>query len=89
MKKFIKISLIVILVIWCICFITDYIRCGNLESPIFVACKYSYSDGINVGTCYGLGYTVTIEKDIVEYPEIKIYSVNMKVFGKTVSASIE
>ncbi len=88
MKKFIKVSSIVIFIMWCICFITDYIRCGNLENPIFVACKYSYSDDKNVGNCYGLGYTVTIEKDVVEYPE-KIYSVNMKVFGKTVSASIE
>lgn len=88
MKKFINISLIIVFIIWVICFIIDYIRCDNLESPIFVVCKYSYSDDKNIGNCYGLGYTVIIEKDVVEYPE-KIYSINMKVLGKTISASIE
>lgn len=60
MKKKILIAILIIVVIGCTCFVIDYIRIKNNQTPI---CSFHYSyytDGgkMGSGTYYGLGYKI-------------------------------
>ncbi len=89
-KKAIKIGVslvMLLLVLWCAIFVTDYTRCGALQEPLFVVAGSTADDG-GSGVYYGLGYTVVMQKHLsVEYGVV-IESVQMMVLGKVVSASI-
>lgn len=78
---------VTLVVLWGAMFVTDYVRCGSLREPIFVLAGITYDDG-GSGTYHGLGYTVTVRKHISTEYGIEIEYVEMRVFGKVVSASI-
>lgn len=91
MRKKKKIILLVIcaaIVLWGAMFTTDYIRCSSLKEPWFVVAKGVAADDGGSGTYQGLGYTVDIEKYIDTEYGLCVRSVKMKVFGKTIAASI-
>lgn len=88
MKKSLKIILIVLLVLiflWGICFLVDYIRAKNNKSPIFCILETTANDG-GTNIYLGLGYKVIDFHRIMEYSEenttyyddVKIGSWNMK-----------
>lgn len=89
-KKTSRIFLIVIcalVVLWGAMFSVDYVRCNSLREPLFAVSRGVTADDNGSGTYQGLGYTVSIEKDIdAEYGPC-IRSVEMKMFGKVISAS--
>lgn len=93
-KKSLKILLLVVitlLIVWSGMFVTDYIRCGSLQTPIFVIASNTVDD-YGSGKYYGLGYTVNMRKLLDEEHGVtveSIESVEMSVFGKIISASIQ
>ena len=69
MKKSLKIILIVLLVLiflWGICFLVDYIRAKNNKSPIFCILETTANDG-GTNIYLGLGYKVIDFHRIMEY----------------------
>lgn len=75
-------------VLWGAVFITDFTRCNSLREPLFVIAKGVAADDGGSGTYQGLGYTVDIEKYIDPEFGSCVKSVEMKMFGKVISASI-
>ena len=77
------------ILIWTSMFITDFIRCSSLKVPIFVRESDNVADDGGSGTYNGLGYTVNLKKYIsAEYGTV-LESVEMYMFGKVISASIQ
>ena len=88
-KKTSIITVVVIFVLWSAVFTTDYIRCGNLKSPIFVIASDDIKKDGGSGIYYGLGYSVEIEKELDIESGVNVISVQMKIFDKIISASIQ
>ncbi len=90
--KAVKITVIVLcalVFLWGAMFLTDFIRCGSLKAPLFVvATENSLTCDCGSGTYYGLGYTVEMEKYIDLEGGLSVQSVEMRMFGKTISASV-
>ncbi len=57
-----------------------------MKEPLFVVPGLPHDGGS--GTYYGLGYTVEVEKHIDVAYRLCVDSVEMKMLGKVVSASI-
>lgn len=90
MKKKVKIILIIVglfVILWGTTFTTDYIRSSSLKEPLFVVPVVTADDG-GSGTYQGIGYTVEVKKHIDSELGVCVDSVEMKIFGKTISASI-
>jgi hypothetical protein len=85
--KIILITVGAIVILWGTVFITDSIRCASLKEPLFVVPGPTADDG-GSGTYYGIGYTVEVEKHIDAAYGLCVDSVEMKMLGKVVSASI-
>lgn len=90
MKKATKIIIGIICTIvalWGAIFVTDYIRCSSLREPLFAIASASADDG-GSAVYHGIGYKVIVKKYIdAEYGAV-LNSVEMKMFGKTIAASI-
>ena len=87
-KVIVTISALFIL-IWGGMFVTDFIRCNSFKTPIFVSTSDNIADDGVSGTYKGLGYTVNVRKHVSAEYGIVLESVEMSVFGKVVSASIQ
>lgn len=68
--------------VWAAAFAADYTRGASLKEPIF-----AFEDG-DTGFYRGMGYTVEVEKYTDPEPGEYVGSVEMKMPGKIVSASI-
>ncbi len=89
-KKTGKVFLItagVLLLLWGAMVTTDSIRCSSLKEPIFVVPGITQDDG-GSGTYHGIGYEVEIKKHIDPEFGLCVDAVEMKMFGKVISASI-
>ena len=73
--------------LWGAAFATDYIRCASLKEPLFVV-PGAAADDNGSGTYRGIGYTVEIKKHIDEKYGVCVDSVEMRMFGSVISASI-
>ena len=87
-KKCIVIIACALLLLWGAMFTTDYVRCGSLKRPLFVVSTGDTADDGGSGTYQGLGYTVDMEVYLDAEYGLCISSVEMKVLGKVVAASI-
>lgn len=77
-----------VLILWGAMFVTDYVFCSSLKEPIFVIQIDASADDGGSAKYLGLGYTVEVEKYVdAEYGTI-LSSVEMKVFGQVIAASI-
>ncbi len=77
------------MVLWGAMFVTDYTRCTSLRQPVFVfSGGESMDDGGGSGIYRGLGYTVEVQKYIDPDYGSCITSVEMKMFGRVIAASI-
>ena len=81
--------LAILIAVWICLFITDYIRCGSLKEPLFVVASDDVKKDGGSGTYYGLGYTVKIEKDVTTVYGVRLLSVEMWMFDRVISASIQ
>lgn len=91
-KKIVKVTVTIsvfLIFIWLGIFTTDFIRCSSLKSPIFVRPSDDIADDGGSGTYNGLGYTVKVKKHISVEDGKVLESVEMRMFGKVVSASIQ
>ena len=87
-KKRIAAVLAALLLLWGAMFVTDYVRCSSLREPLFVMAKGVTADDGGSGTYQGLGYTVEVKKYLdAEYGSC-IRSVEMRMFGRVMAASI-
>ena len=90
MNKVLKVIisvLVVILVLWGVIFIIDYVRCSRFLEPVFVIAGETADDG-GSGIYYGLGYKVRIEKNIsAEYGPV-LTRVEMYIFDKFITGAI-
>lgn len=89
-KKALKIIagvLCVIVVLWSATFITDLVRCNNLQIPVFAQAEELAEDGVS-GEYKGLGYTVNVRMHENLEGEISPEYTEMKLFGILVSAVI-
>lgn len=78
-----------LIILWLTVFITDYCCCASLREPVFVvADNDNLADDGGSGTYYGLGYIVEVQKHIDAEYGVTIVSVEMKMFGKVIAASI-
>lgn len=88
MKKKILIVVGIILCLWLVIFLVDYVRCSHFKEPIFIISKthndLQYSDNRKVYTCNGLGYQVEVEKSNDE----TLVKVEMYMFGKFLTGAI-
>lgn len=89
MRKGLFSILILVIMIWVSVFTVDYYRCGHLQSPIFVIAGDDVADDGGTGSYYGLGYRVNIYKEIDSEYGVTIVSVEMIIFDKVISASIQ
>lgn len=92
MKKALKVifsAVGIAVVLWLAVFSVDYVRTMSLKEPIFAVPPTVTADDGGSGTFSGLGYTVGVEKHIDAEYGVKIVSVEMRMFGKTVVAAIE
>ena len=87
-KKRIAVVLAVLAVLWGAMFATDYIRSISLKEPLFVTAKGVTADDGGSGTYQGLGYTVEIEKYLSAEYGVCLQSVEMRMFGRVIAASI-
>ena len=88
MNKKVKLIIISISILWLAVFTTDFIRCSSFLEPIFVVPIETTADDGGSGIYQGLGYTVTVEKYVdAEYGSV-LSSVEMRVFGQVIAASI-
>lgn len=90
MKKVLKVLGIIVLlliVLWCIIFTIDYIKCSNFKMPIFVIPGETADDG-GYGTYYGLGYKVEIEKHLSAKYGAQLTKVEMYMFNKFLTGAI-
>ena len=90
MSKGLKITICIIatiILLWCIIFSIDYLRCSNFKEPIFVVTRDTADDG-GSGICYGLGYKVKIEKTISAEYGPTLVRVEMYMFDKFVVGAI-
>lgn len=92
MKKKILVVVGIIICLWIMIFLVDYVRCSNFKEPIFVFSKthndLQYSDNRKVYTCNGLGYKVEVEKVRTEENEDTLVKVEMYMFGKFLTGAI-
>ncbi len=92
MKKFFKILIPVIcaaVVVWLTVFVTDAVRTSEMKEPFFAnPPAVTYGDG-TFSVYQGIGYTVEVRKHPHPDYGLKIYSVEMKMFGKIITAVIE
>ncbi len=89
-KKLILTALIVvfvIMVLYTTVFITDATRSSSMKEPIFAVNKGITDD--ETETYRGLGYTVYVKRYTDDERGTYICSVEMKMFGKVISAAIE
>lgn len=87
-KKRIAVVLAVLAVLWGAMFATDYVRCASLKEPLFVTAKGVTADDGGSGTYQGLGYTVEVEKCLDAEYGVCVQSVEMRMFGRVIAASI-
>lgn len=88
MKKILKL-IICLLILWSAMFVTDFCCCASLREPVFVIANSDrLADNGGSGTYYGLGYTVEIEKKVDAEVGLTLVSVEMRMFGKVIAASI-
>lgn len=80
--KTVTIAVAALVLVWAAAFAADYTRSASLKEPIFAF------EGGDTGIYRGIGYTVEVER--YTDPELGEYvgSVEMKMLGKIVSASI-
>lgn len=82
-RRTMTLVLLTAILAWCGIFVTDYIRCSSLRRPIFAVPVVSCDDDCS-GTYLGLGYLVDVKAD----PDDGIRSVEMRIFGTVVAASV-
>lgn len=87
-KKRIAAALAALAVLWGAMFATDYVRCTSLKEPLFVTAKGVTADDGGSGTYQGLGYTVEVEKYLDADCGVCVRSVEMRMFGRVIAASI-
>lgn len=80
--KTVMIAAAALVLVWAAAFTADYIRSASLKEPIF-----AFEDG-DTGFYRGMGYTVEAERYTDPEPGEYVGSVEMKMLGKIVSASI-
>lgn len=80
--KTVTIAAAALVLIWAAAFTADYIRSSSLKEPIFAF------EGGDTGIYRGMGYTVEVERYTDPEPGEYVGSVEMKMPGKIVSASI-
>ena len=86
--KALLITVLALAVLWLAVVAVDYHRCGSLQEPLFVVAGETADDG-GSGLYRGLGYTVRLEVHIdAEYGKV-VDAVEMTMFGRVVSASIQ
>lgn len=77
-----------LIVVWAVIFAVDYIRCSSLREPLFVfPVDTTLQDGGSGRYC-GLGYTVDVNKYIDAEYGMCINSVEMRMFGRVIAASV-
>ena len=86
-RKIIITALAIAVFLWCSAFATDYIRCRNLQDPVFARATVLADDG-GSGTYRGLGYVVEVEKHIDSECEVVTDSVEMRLLGWLVFAAV-
>lgn len=79
--------IIALVIIWSSMFIIDLVRCNNLREPIFHYSSVTADDG-GSGIYKCPFYTVEIEKHIDARYGVKTDYIEMRLFGKLVSAVI-
>ena len=80
---------VLLILIWVSMFVTDFIRCSSLKTPIFVSASDNIADDGGSGTYNGLGYTVNVKKYVSTEYGVVLESVEMLMFGKVISVSIQ
>lgn len=90
MKKVLKLIihiLLILIILWAIIFITDYIRCTKMKKmPIFVISSETADDG-GSGTYYGLGYKIEVKTNISAENGLELESIEMYIFNKFVTGT--
>lgn len=90
-NKALRITIIVVCVVvilWLAMFATDYFRSCSLKPPLFALKAGTTADDGGTGIYHGLGYTVSVEKYVDAEYGLCISSVEMKMLGKVIAASI-
>lgn len=90
MKRSAKIALSVMsaaILIWTAAFVVDYSCALNLRKPVFVVAGETADDG-GSGAYYGLGYTVNLDVYLDADYGLTVQSVEMRMFGRVIAASI-
>lgn len=77
-----------VVVFWSIAFVTDYVRASSLKAPIFVVASGATVEDGGSRTYYGLGYSVHVGKYADDECGSVINSVEMRMFGKVIAASV-
>jgi len=88
-NKKVRIVLAIVTLVWACLFVTDFVRVGNFEKPIFSVLVNDADDG-GSGTYVGLGYWTEIEGNFVTESEAErgVTQYDMKLFGIRVQAAI-
>lgn len=84
----ILVALCVLFLLWGTVFLVDYTRATSLKAPIFALSLGVTADDGGSGVYYGLGYTVAVEKYLDADHGACIRSVEMRVLGHVIAASI-
>lgn len=87
--KIIQCIFVICIITWLGIFITDYIRCGSLKEPVFVVASNNIQDDGGSGTYYGLGYVIKMQKQISAEYGVRLLAVEMRMFNKVISASVQ
>ena len=84
-----KIALVIVALVWGCFFVTDFVRVGNFEKPIFSVLVNGADDG-GSGTYVGLGYWTEMEGNFVIENEAErgVTQYDMKLLGIRVQAAI-
>ena len=75
-------AIIIVVLLWCSLFVTDFVRVSQFEKPIFCVLLNGADDG-GSGTYVGLGYTVELDGNFMpEDAELRgVTQYDMKLFG--------
>ncbi len=87
-RKIILAWICALAVLWCALFTVDYIRCSSLRAPLFVIPIDKIAKDGGSCTYLGLGYTVDLKKQADPEYGGSLRSVEMKLFGRVIAASI-
>lgn len=75
-------AIIIVVLLWCSLFVTDFVRVSQFEKPIFCVLLNGADDG-GSGTYVGLRYTVELDGNFMpEDAELRgVTQYDMKLFG--------